>query len=396
MVEVRLSRVTKRFGDVYAVREVDLVFPDKGFTALLGPSGSGKTTLLYLIAGIYRPTSGRIYFDEKDVTNLYPNERNVSIVFQNYALYPHMKVFDNIAFPLRLRKESRQVIERKVLEIAEMLGISQLLDRYPSQLSGGQQQRVALARALVKEPSVLLLDEPLSNLDALLRIKIRSELKRLQKDLGITAIYVTHDQSEAMAMADKIVVIHKGVVQQVADPDTIYNKPRNVFVASFIGNPPANLLRVRVAHGNFPCLQLPGDLEYCVKDSAVSAKLSALSTEEVILAFRPEHALISENPVPEYVSMEAEVYTVEPLGRENIVTLVAGADTVKVIVPPVVKPRPGSKVYINVEWNKVLLFDPATEVNIEYLEVPGVKVAREANPQRLEADEREADEVGEA
>ena len=235
MVEVRLEKVTKRFGRVVALDSVSLVFEDGKFTPLLGPSGSGKTTLLYTVAGIYKPTSGRIYFDGEDVTDLPPNKRNVGLVFQNYALYPHMTVYDNIAFPLRLRKMPERKIDERVREIAKLLHIDELLDRYPSQLSGGQQQRVALARALVKEPTVLLLDEPLSNLDALLRIMIRAELKRLQKDLGITTIYVTHDQAEALSMADTVVVIDKGRIQQVDTPQNVYNRPRNLFVASFIG-----------------------------------------------------------------------------------------------------------------------------------------------------------------
>ena len=378
---MRLERVTKRFGRVVAVNEVDLVFPDGRFTALLGPSGSGKTTLLYLVAGIYRPTSGRILFDDRDVTRLNPNERNISIVFQNYALYPHMTVFENIAFPLRLRKADPQLVEKKVREVAEILGIEGLLERYPAQLSGGQQQRVALARALVKEPSVLLLDEPLSNLDALLRIRIRSELKRLQQDLGITAIYVTHDQAEALAMADKVVVIHKGEVQQEADSDTIYNKPRNIFVASFIGNPPANIIKVYVSFkGSEACMQMPGGLEYCVA-GARAAKLASLGLREVIVGFRPEHAIISENPHADYATLEGEVYTVEPLGRENVVTVIVDGESIKVIVPPVVKPAPGTRVYVNIEPDKLMVFDPGSEVNIDYIEA-GIPVpAEELSPQ---------------
>ncbi|RLF66263.1 MAG: sugar ABC transporter ATP-binding protein, partial [Thermoplasmata archaeon] len=194
MVNITLDNVTKKFGRVIAVNEASFKVNDGEFWVLLGPSGSGKTTLLYLISGIYKPTSGRIYFDDVDVTEMPPSERNVGLVFQNYALYPHMTVYENIAFPLRIQKRPQDEIDKKVREIAKMLHIENLLERYPAQLSGGQQQRVALARALVKEPSVLLLDEPLSNLDALLRLYIRAELKRLQRDLGITAIYVTHDQ----------------------------------------------------------------------------------------------------------------------------------------------------------------------------------------------------------
>ncbi len=365
MVEVRLEKVTKRFGRVTALHEVSLVFEDGEFTALLGPSGSGKTTLLYIIAGIYKPTSGRIYFGSRDVTNLPPNKRNIGLVFQNYALYPHMTVFDNIAFPLKLRKLPREKIEEKVREVAKLLHIEELLDRYPSQLSGGQQQRVAMARALVKEPDVLLLDEPLSNLDALLRVKIRAELKRLQKDLGITTIYVTHDQAEALAMADTIVVIDKGVVQQVGTPDEVYNNPRNLFVASFIGSPPANLLHAKVVRENGrPCAAV-GEARVC-PDYRVARVMEKL--EEVVIAFRPEHAELGQEPEPGMVSFEAEVYAVETLGRENIVTLIVGATPVKVVTKPDVRPQLGSKVYVNVPPSKIKFFDPRTELNLEYIE----------------------------
>ncbi len=243
MVKIRLERITKDFGDFKVLDGIDLEIEDGEFMALLSPSGSGKSTLLYIIAGIYRPTRGRIYFDDRDVTDLPPKNRNVGLVFQNWALYPHMSVFENIAFPLELRKTPKNEIERKVKEIAEMLKIENLLDRYPWQLSGGQQQRVAIARALVKEPDVLLLDDPLSNLDAPLRIEVRAELKRLQKELGITAVYVTHDQAEALAMADRIAVIKDGKLLQVGTPEEIYERPKHKFVGGFIGSPPMDFLK---------------------------------------------------------------------------------------------------------------------------------------------------------
>ncbi|MEB3861837.1 MAG: ABC transporter ATP-binding protein [Desulfurococcales archaeon] len=366
MVEVRLEGVTKRFGRVTAVNNVNLTFGDGEFTALLGPSGSGKSTILYLVAGIYKPSKGRIYFGDRDVTDLMPNERNIGLVFQNYALYPHMTVYDNIAFPLKLRKTPPEVIRDKVLEVAKFLHIHELLDRYPAQLSGGQQQRVALARALVKEPEVLLLDEPLSNLDALLRIKIRSELKRIQKELGVTAIYVTHDQSEALAMADKVVVINRGVIQQEAPPDTIYNEPRNVFVASFIGSPPANIFPATMDYTEEPCINLPGGTRHCVEDEYASV-LWRMKPSKVIVGFRPEHAEIVENPVDGRPVIVGEVYTVEPLGRENIVTVASEDIHLKVITPPEVRPEAGELVYVAVEKGKLMLFDPQTEVNLRYI-----------------------------
>ncbi|MEB3774492.1 MAG: ABC transporter ATP-binding protein [Desulfurococcales archaeon] len=366
MVEVRLEGVTKRFGKVVAVDRVNLVFGDGKFTALLGPSGSGKSTILYLVAGIYKPTEGRIYFGDKDVTDLMPNERNVGLVFQNYALYPHMTVYDNIAFPLKLRKTPPEVIRDKVFEVSKFLHISELLDRYPGQLSGGQQQRVALARALVKEPEVLLLDEPLSNLDALLRIRIRSELKRIQKELGVTAIYVTHDQSEALAMADTVVVINKGRIQQRGPPEKVYNEPRNVFVAGFIGSPPANIFTASMDYTEAPCINLPGGTRYCL-DHSYSTFFNKSRVDRVIVGFRPEHAVISEHPVDGKVIIVGEVYTVEPLGRENIVTVASEEVLMKVITPPEVRPSIGDLVYVAIDEDKIMLFDPETEINIKYL-----------------------------
>ncbi|ALL01831.1 carbohydrate ABC transporter ATP-binding protein, CUT1 family [Pyrodictium delaneyi] len=368
MVEVRLENVTKRFGRVVAVNNVTLEFPDGRFSALLGPSGSGKSTLLYLIAGIYKPTSGRIFFGDREVTHLPPKERNVGLVFQNYALYPHMKVYDNIAFPLRLRKIPESTVDAKVQEVAKLLRIEELLDRYPSQLSGGQQQRVALARALVKEPDVLLLDEPLSNLDALLRLTIRAELKKLQKKLGITAIHVTHDQAEAMSMADVIVVIDHGRVQQVGSPDDVYNRPRNLFVAGFIGSPPANMLHGHVHHSTAVEVEVAG-ARFQPREEYAKV-LAEAGLEEVIVVFRPEHAQLSLEPSPNALSIVGEVYVVEPLGKENIVTMIVAGVPVKVVTPPDVRPQAGEKLYITVPVSRVMLFDPETELNLEQLAEP--------------------------
>ncbi|BES82282.1 ABC transporter ATP-binding protein [Pyrodictium abyssi] len=368
MVEVRLENVTKRFGRVVAVDNVTLEFPDGRFSALLGPSGSGKSTLLYLIAGIYKPTSGRIFFGDREVTNLPPKDRNVGLVFQNYALYPHMKVYDNIAFPMRLRKLPESKIDAKVQEVARLLRIEELLDRYPGQLSGGQQQRVALARALVKEPDVLLLDEPLSNLDALLRLTIRAELKKLQRRLEITAIHVTHDQAEAMSIADVIVVIDRGRVQQVGSPDDVYNRPRNLFVAGFIGSPPANMLPGRVLRDGVVMVEVAG-ARLSPREEYAKA-LAETGIEEVVVVFRPEHARLGYEPASGALSIEGEVYVVEPLGRENIVTVMVAGVPVKVLTPPSVRPRAGEKLYVSVPAEHVMLFDPETELNLLHLLEP--------------------------
>jgi len=235
MVSVRLEKVTKRFGKVVAVNNVTLKVEHGEFFTLLGPSGCGKTTTLRVIAGLEMADSGRIFFDETDVTDYPPHKRETGMVFQNYALWPHMTVFDNIAYGLKIKKLPKQEIKRKVKEVLDLIRLTGMENRYPTQLSGGQQQRVALARALVVEPKVLLLDEPLSNLDAKLRVEMREEIQRIQRRLGITAIYVTHDQEEAMVISDRIAVLNQGMVMQIGTPKELYKRPRNMFVATFLG-----------------------------------------------------------------------------------------------------------------------------------------------------------------
>ncbi|MEM7738895.1 MAG: ABC transporter ATP-binding protein, partial [Deinococcota bacterium] len=250
-MNVTLSAITKNFGAVTAVDDLSLDIHDGELIALLGPSGCGKTTILFSIAGIYKLNQGQILFGGKDVSTLPSQQRNVGVVFQAYALYPHMTVFDNIAFPLKLRNESATEIKRKVHEMAELTEIAELLKRRPAQLSGGQQQRVSLARALVRNPSVLLLDEPLSNLDARLRTSMRAEIKRLQRETGVTTILVTHDQVEATTMADRIVCMNKGTIAQVGQPFDIYDSPQDTFVAGFIGSPPITFIQGDVLQGAF-------------------------------------------------------------------------------------------------------------------------------------------------
>lgn len=242
MAFVELTGLRKEFGDVKAVNGVDLSIEEGEFIVILGPSGCGKTTLMRMIAGLEQPTDGTIVINNKVVTGLPPRAREIAMVFQSYALYPHMSIFDNISFPLRARKEPRQEIKEKVEWAAGILGIERLLERRPRQLSGGERQRVALARALVKEPAVMLLDEPLSNLDAKLRASARDELQRFQRNLGITTIFVTHDQIEAMGLGDRIAVMNAGKVRQIGTPQEIYNDPTDIFVATFLGSPPMNLL----------------------------------------------------------------------------------------------------------------------------------------------------------
>ncbi|BAA29272.1 ABC transporter ATP-binding protein [Pyrococcus horikoshii] len=359
MVEIKLENIVKKFGNFTALNNINLKIKDGEFMALLGPSGSGKSTLLYTIAGIYKPTSGKIYFDEKDVTELPPKDRNVGLVFQNWALYPHMTVYKNIAFPLELRKAPREEIDKKVREVAKMLHIDKLLNRYPWQLSGGQQQRVAIARALVKEPEVLLLDEPLSNLDALLRLEVRAELKRLQKELGITTVYVTHDQAEALAMADRIAVIREGEILQVGTPDEVYYKPKYKFVGGFLGNPPMNFVEAKVEDGKLVItekskLPIPKQYVEIVKETGIT---------EVIIGFRPHDAEIVKG---EGEGIVGEVYSFEPLGREQIVTVSVNDSIVKVFAPEGEHFSFGEKVTIKVKEELLVLFDKKTEKALEF------------------------------
>ena len=253
-MEIKLQNIRKRFGETVALDDLSLEFCDGKLTTLLGPSGCGKSTLLNLISGILPPTSGSIYFGDRDVTSLSPDKRNIGLVFQNYALYPHMTVGENIAFPLEIKKVSKKERMERAAEFAKLLRIEDYFTRKPSQLSGGQQQRVAIARALAKEPEILLLDEPLSNLDARLRLEMREEIRRLQLETGITTIFVTHDQEEALSISDHILLLKKGRIQQYGLPQELYDEPCNPFVADFLGNPPINLYE-GIVDGNRVILQ---------------------------------------------------------------------------------------------------------------------------------------------
>ncbi len=366
MVVVKLVKVTKIFrGGVIGVKDIDLTINHGEFMALLGPSGSGKSTTLYLIAGIYKPTSGRIYFDDRDVTYLPPKDRNIGLVFQNWALYPHMKVYENIAFPLRLKKLPENEVRKKVIEVAKMLKIDKLLDRYPWQLSGGQQQRVAIARALVKEPDVLLLDEPLSNLDAVLRISVRAELKRLQKQLGITTIYVTHDQAEALAMADRIALINEGRIVQIGTPEEVYNKPATIFVGGFLGNPPMNFLEAEVEKKDHMIMLRIGE-HLITAPKQYWEIIEKLDLKKVIVGFRPEDTLIKPETM-DTICLPGKIYGVEPLGRENIVVAQIGDELVKIVTGRRISLNLDQLVWICPVSEKIVLFDPATGKSLERL-----------------------------
>jgi multiple sugar transport system ATP-binding protein len=367
LARVSLINVTKRFGKVVAVDHITFKVEDGEFFALLGPSGCGKTTTLRLIAGLETPDEGEIYIDDELVNYVHPKDRNVAMVFQNYALYPHMTVYDNIAFPLMVRRKelglTKDEIRKRVLEIARLLHIEDLLDRYPSQLSGGQQQRVALARALVRKPRVWLLDEPLSNLDAKLRVYMRAELKRLQRRLGVTTIYVTHDQVEAMSMADRIAVMNKGRIMQIGKPLELYHNPANVFVATFIGSPPMNIvecmLEVHDKTGT-AIIKCPGVTRRFEGELAREI-ISKASSDKVLLGIRPEHIKIVSPHHPN--AIKAKVLVSEILGADQILLVdVEGATLrVKASLEETSLKEAGSEIGLLLDFNRIHIFDAKTE-----------------------------------
>jgi len=353
MARVVLKNVTKKFGRVTAVDRLSLEVKDGEFVVLLGPSGCGKTTTLRLIAGLEKPDEGEIWIGDKLVNDVDPAKRDVAMVFQSYALYPHMTVYGNIEFPLRMAGVPKEERRKKVLEVAKLLGIDELLDRKPSQLSGGQQQRVALARALVRNPKVFLMDEPLSNLDAKLRVKMRFELKKLQRKLGITTIYVTHDQVEAMTMADRIAVMNKGRLQQYGTPEEIFFKPANVFVAGFVGSPPMNFVRGRIERRE--------DSIYFVSEYFSLRLLSVYSEllgREVIMGFRPQHVGVS--PAAREGFVEGRVLGLEKLGIETYAHLYYGDLEIVVKIPETIRVK-GDTIYWRPKEDKVYFFDPRSE-----------------------------------
>ncbi|MDR7513328.1 MAG: ABC transporter ATP-binding protein [Armatimonadota bacterium] len=352
MAEIRLESLHKRFGRVVAVRDVSLEIREGEFVVLLGPSGCGKTTVLRLIAGLETPDRGRVWIGGRDVTRLPPGRRHLGMVFQSYALFPHMRVFDNVAFGLRMRGVGAAEQRRRVQEVAELLQIADLLDRYPAQLSGGQRQRVAVARALVVRPQVLLMDEPLSNLDALLRLHMRAELKRLHREVGSTTVYVTHDQVEAMSLGDRVAVLREGQVVQFDTPTQIYDHPADRFVGSFLGNPPMNFFQATVDPED-GSLRVEG-----VKFPAPAAYAEALAERRggsVLVGIRPEHVSVGAGP------LRGEVLVVEPLGPQKLLTVRTAHHVVKVAVGPDRALRGGDPVTLGLPEAHLRLMDAHTE-----------------------------------
>jgi len=355
---VRIKNLTKRYGNVIAVNDLSIEIKDEELMVLLGPSGCGKTTVLRCIAGLETPDKGDIHIGDRSVVAIPPKDRDVAMVFQSYALYPHMKVFDNIALPLKLRKHPKEEIAKRVKETAELLKIGHLLDRRPGHLSGGEKQRVALGRAIIREPKVFLMDEPLSNLDAKLRVYMRAELKRLQKELGITTIFVTHDQAEGMSMADRIAVMNDGELQQIGSPDDIYVQPINTFVGGFIGSPPMNFVDCSFVERKNAQLDA-GIFTFAVSDDVRRIVKAKATSSELMLGVRPEDIMLDrKGKSPE--SIEANVYVVEPLGSEIITSLKVGENLIKAKTPPDSEFQIGEKVWVTFNKDKMHLFDRKT------------------------------------
>ena len=349
MASVAIRGVRKAFGTTAVLHGVDVTIDDGEFVVLVGPSGCGKSTLLRMIAGLENITGGEISIGERVVNRLPPKERDVAMVFQNYALYPHMTVADNMAFSMKLRAAPQNEIDARVNRAAEILGLTQLLGRFPRQLSGGQRQRVAMGRAIVRDPQVFLFDEPLSNLDAKLRVQMRTEIKELHQRLKTTTIYVTHDQIEAMTMADKIVVMHDGLVEQIGTPLELYDQPANQFVAGFIGSPAMNFLTGKVKVNGTAAFEGPNGVIL-----PLASAPSRSDGQAAVYGIRPEHFTIADD------GAEAEIVVVEPTGSETQVFAKLGGEEVVAVFRERHQFKPGDKIRLQPDRHLVHLFDQAT------------------------------------
>ena len=370
MATVKLENITKRFGDLIALDDITLDVQDQEFFVLLGQTGAGKTTTLRCIAGLDKPEAGTIYLDGVSVNDRTPAERDVAFVFQSHILYPHLSVYENMAFPLHPRKLSTEEIDRRVRDIAQMLHIEHLLMRTPNQLSGGETQRVGLGRAMVRRPQVFLMDEPISNLDAKLRTEMRVEIRWRQRELGTTTFYVTHDQIEAMSMADRIAVLEAGRIQQLGTPSDIYNHPANLFVAGFIGNPSMNCIPCDISSTNGQ-LQLTlanatgNGNTVAIEDARIVKALNARATDnETVFGTHAEDVIVSHQPIPN--GFQSEVYSVEPLGAETIVEVTLGTDPsgahtiLKAVTAPNFEAEIGQYLYVSFVSERMHFFDKNT------------------------------------
>jgi len=362
MSDVRIRDITKRFlGGFAAVNDVSLDIPSGKFVVLVGPSGCGKTTLLRLIAGLEEATSGQIWIGDRDVTDVHPRERDIAMVFQSYALYPHMSVRRNMGFALEIKKVPQDEIARRIDKASQLLGIEKLLDRQPRQLSGGQRQRVALGRAIVRDPAVFLFDEPLSNLDAKLRASMRSELIKLHKRLASTIVYVTHDQVEAMTMGQLVVVMKDGVIQQAGTPLDVYRNPRNIFVAEFIGSPAMNLVPAKTVSKAGETYAIVGDTHIPLNSKTHNLR----GTQDgVTLGIRPEHLSLVDKGLPNQITMRGTVEVVETLGSESLVEVAVGNVTLLARQMDDAMPVTGSGAEFHVEPKNLFVFDPRSGENL--------------------------------
>jgi multiple sugar transport system ATP-binding protein len=354
-MNLRLENLTKRHGSQVAVDRLNLEARDGEFLVVLGPSGCGKTTTLRMIAGLEQPDDGRIWLGDRDITALEPRNRDVAMVFQSYALYPHLTVEENIAFPLRIRKVPQETAAQRVRDAAAKLGLTRLLDRRPRALSGGERQRVALARAIVRQPNAFLMDEPLSNLDAQLRLETRAELKRLQHELGVTTVYVTHDQAEAMTLAHRVAVLSGGILQQLDTPVNVYNQPVNLFVAGFLGSPPMNLLQGLLdASGTFGIDgQDQGQVQW-----PLQMDMARAGSDRLVMGIRPEHVRLQTVAAPGAVS--GRVYVTEPAGNENFVVVKLGKQSLTARVSADTGLEYDQEVWVSAPAARLHFFDQAS------------------------------------
>jgi multiple sugar transport system ATP-binding protein len=363
MGQVVLKNINKFYDSVHAVKDVNLQIRDKEFAVLVGPSGCGKTTTLRMIAGLEAISSGDISIDGQVVNDLAPMDRDIAMVFQNYALYPHMSVYDNMAFGLKMRKFGRREIAKRVQEAADILGIGELLKRKPRQLSGGQRQRVALGRAIVRHPRVFLFDEPLSNLDAKLRVQMRVELKKLHLRLGTTAVYVTHDQVEAMTLGDRVVVMRDGLVQQVGEPLELYNQPANKFVAGFIGSPAMNFAAVTMTDGSGRLIAKNGAMEIEVPGPHAD-RLRPHIGRELTMGIRPEDLHVATAADPTGLTFASKVEVVEQLGSEILLDVRVGEGTMVAAVDPTIRAKVQETLRLAVNPERLHFFDAKTEAAV--------------------------------
>ncbi len=350
-MQVKLIDVTMKFNDVVAVYNLNITIESGKLVSLLGPSGCGKSTTLFLLAGLYKPNNGSIIFGDKKVNEIEPENREIGMVFQNYALYPHMSVLKNIMFPLNMQKVPKKEAEKRAKEMADLVRIGHLLARKPGQLSGGQQQRVAIARALVKQPKLLLLDEPLSNLDARLRLEMREEIRRIQQEVGITTIFVTHDQEEAMSISDQVLLLNDGQIQQYNHPQYLYNHPINIFVAKFMGNPPINILETMVDKEAKKLILTSNEQQMMIPNKL---NIQTIQDEKIYLGIRPEELFITSL---DEGALQGKITYVETIGRDTLIRAAIGDEPLRVIIPPDTKIKIGDLVGFGMKEDRIHIFD---------------------------------------